>query len=240
MQGSSSRRAASLVSRAGHRLRTVFRCIFVLHCIEVVVFALQGDLLSAVDFTDAEAEANDRRVTIVSWSQSAFRILVVVPFFLRWAYLVQSETCRRFLNCKYYPGWTCWSFFVPFANLFIPYRALKQVRDRFGVRGQGYFDLWWLSFLFSGVLSAMGRRQMLRAQYLGTLDDMVSANMLFIISSALAALSAWLAVSVVRSMTDAVVAFDDAQGAAAASDDSSLGPGGSSLMDEEGSGKYEA
>jgi hypothetical protein len=231
---------AKLVERSGSRLKKAFLCTLVLLCMECLAYVLQGVLLSSAHISAADAETNDLRVLTAVGSQVVFQLFVLVPLFLRWTYLIQKENRRLFPSSQYSPAWTCWSFFVPFANLVVPYRALKETRSSFGVAGHDAFRTWWLAFLISGFLSSVGRRAMTNAQFFGTVDDLVAANWWFIFSSAIGAFSAWLAIKVVGGTTGAVVAM------AGTHDSASLSLGADQYLqagpftDDEGSGKYEA
>jgi len=68
-------------------------------------------------------------------------------------------TPRRNLN--YSPGWAVGSFFVPFANLVIPYRALKELwqnsipgdENFFGeISPPSWFPLWWGFWVVSNIV----------------------------------------------------------------------------------------
>ena len=64
-------------------------------------------------------------------------------------------------NIAYSPGWAVGSFFVPFVNLIIPYRAVKELWEK-SLQGPSYFTtdspgaifpLWWLFWLLGNFLS---------------------------------------------------------------------------------------
>lgn len=237
LSGANGEPIGPLVARASRRLKIAFFVILVLLSAEAISFESLGDMLAADDFTDSELETKDQRVALVSRTQEFFRLLVLVPLFLRWAYLIQKENRRLFPSSKYGPAWTCWSFFVPFVNFIVPFKALKQVRTNFQVLGHGAYRLWWLTFLGSGFLTAAGNRVWRQAT---SFAEVLDANRLYVFGSTAGALSAWLAIKVVGGMTDAVVSFTGSRGQASFSHEEGLGSHGGPLTHKESSGKYEA
>ena len=64
-------------------------------------------------------------------------------------------------NIGYSPGWAVGSFFVPFVNLVVPYRAVKELWEK-SLQGPSYltsnssssmFPLWWLFWLLANFAS---------------------------------------------------------------------------------------
>jgi len=90
--------------------------------------------------------------------------IVTVVFFLMWLYrsygnLPSFGTPSR--NISYSAGWAVGSFFIPFVNLLVPYRAVKELwrnsaaTDAFLVSDSppAWFPLWWLFWLLSNFAS---------------------------------------------------------------------------------------
>jgi len=82
-----------------------------------------------------------------------------VVFFLLWLYR-SCDNLRAFgaRHLNYSPGWAVGSFFVPFANLVVPYRAVKEVWQNSVPPGEtflsvptppAWFPTWWAFWLFS-------------------------------------------------------------------------------------------
>ena len=92
--------------------------------------------------------------------------LATVVFFLIWLYRAYNNL-RAFSgrSLNYSPGWAVGSFFIPFANLVIPYRAVKEVWQKSGPPDEAFlsepsppawFPTWWTFWLlasFAGNLS---------------------------------------------------------------------------------------
>jgi hypothetical protein len=65
----------------------------------------------------------------------------------------------------YSPGWAVGSFFVPFANLVIPYRAIKELWENsqpaegsFFTNPPAWFPIWWTFWLLSNFASNISFR----------------------------------------------------------------------------------
>src|SRR5918997_1098797 len=79
--------------------------------------------------TAEAAETNDLRQWAVALIHLAVRIALVVAFLL-WLHRA-SKNLAALGNPKsrieYTPGWAVGWFFIPFANLVMPYRAVREV-----------------------------------------------------------------------------------------------------------------
>ena len=85
-----------------------------------------GQYASTANLT-ADAEANDLRQSIVGISQLVVVVLAVI-FIGRWIYYSGKNV--RLLGAsamKITPGWAVGWYFVPFANLWKPYQAMKEI-----------------------------------------------------------------------------------------------------------------
>jgi len=86
--------------------------------------------------------------------------VTTVVFFSIWLYRAADnvrafDTWRRL---KHSPGWAVGSFFIPFLNLVVPYRAVKEVWQESGPPGErhlsatnppAFFPVWWLFWLLA-------------------------------------------------------------------------------------------
>jgi len=132
--------------------------------------------------------------------------LTTVVFFLVWLYRasnnVQAIDPSRGLN--YSPGLAVGSFFIPFANLVIPYRAVKEVWQRSGPpedallsepSAPAVFPIWWFFWLLASFAGNISIRMSFTEN-----ADATTATMISIVASALsivAAVFAYLVVSAI-------------------------------------------
>lgn len=99
------------------------------------------------------------------------------------------------------PGWCVGSFFVPFANLVVPYRGVREIYDAsdpgpHGVAGvrrpPGWvLPLWWGTWIGAGLLGNVGAR----------LDDPGALLAVSLVGSALLAIAGFTAVLIVNAIT---------------------------------------
>lgn len=137
------------------------------------VLSVGSILLSALQFIFprlalAEEEINEPELIVfgllvlgVGLIEIAVYIATVVAF-LMWLYRsyenLPSFGAHR-NSIQYSSGWAVGSFFVPFANLVVPYRAIKELWSKsvpnrlemFSEPGPpSFFPLWWAAWLLSG------------------------------------------------------------------------------------------
>ena len=105
-------------------------------------------------------------IFLIALLELIFYVTTVV-FFCVWLYRA-SDNLRAFnpwSRPNYSPGWAVGSFFVPFVNLVVPYRAVKEVWQKSGPPDElllsepgppASFPVWWLFWLlasFAGNIS---------------------------------------------------------------------------------------
>lgn len=105
------------------------------------------------------------------------------------------------------PGWAVGWFFVPFANLVMPYTALKQCwksshEPEGDIAGPvpGFFGWWWAAWLLSNVTGNVVMRMHTGAE---TVDDVRMAYIAELVTSPLPAVSAVLFAKVISGISKA-------------------------------------
>ena len=108
-------------------------------------------------------------LVLVMFLLAVFEFIVYVTtvvFFLMWLYRA-ANNLRAFdpwVRPTYSPGWAVGYFFIPFINLVVPYRAVKEVWQKSALPDEvnldpsppATFPLWWMFWLlacFSGNIS---------------------------------------------------------------------------------------
>ena len=103
---------------------------FILGAVVTVLafFSSIGQLmLLARDFTDAEADSNDLRETLISGVVIVVALATMLIFSV-WIYRAAANV--RALGARgvtITPGWAVGWFFVPIANLFMTFRAMREI-----------------------------------------------------------------------------------------------------------------
>ena len=129
--------------------------------------------------------------------------VTTVVFFLMWLYRAYNNL-RAFnpsRRLNYSPGWAVGSFFIPFANLVVPYRAVKELWQKSGPPDEAFlsepgppalFPIWWLFWL----LSAFAGNISMRASFNENVPER-TATMISMVASALSIVAAVFAYLVV-------------------------------------------
>lgn len=90
--------------------------------------------------------------------------LATVVVFLMWLYRAYGNLPvfgNPVSSLSYSPGWAVGSFFVPFVNLVVPYRAVRELwqkSERFGITlssqsPPAFFPLWWGFWIVANVVN---------------------------------------------------------------------------------------
>lgn len=132
-----------------------------------------------------------------------FIYLVTIVFFLMWLYR-SYDNVRKFNpwnRTTYSPGFAVGSFFIPFMNLVVPYRIVKEIWQKSGLPEEvqlaepsppGVFPAWWLFWLLAGFTNNLS----MRVSFNERLENSGVA-ILSIVASALSVLAAIFAYLVV-------------------------------------------
>ena len=121
------------------------------------------------------AEENDARVQVIS---AVYFFVLVLSYFVIGYWLVQANKTNRLLGGRelhFSPASTVWWHFVPFANLLMPYRTVKEIyltsdgsnwsiTDIKAASMPGFFPLWWFTWLVGNAVSQISFRLLRRME----------------------------------------------------------------------------
>lgn len=125
--------------------------------------------------------------------------LATVVLFLMWLYRAYGNlpAFNPWYRPNYSRGWALGSFFIPFVNLVVPYRAVKETWQKSGPPDEAllsepgppaYFPIWWLFWLlasFAGNISLRVSFNESVAESTATIISMI-ASALFIVAAVFA------------------------------------------------------
>lgn len=139
---------------------------------------LQLQLLSG-SFTPEEGAANDAREQAIAGLLVLFHIATCIVFG-RWIYLAHRNLpALGATQLKYRPGWAVGSFFVPFVNLLVPYRAMRDLIVASESPTQWRFTdappwviVWWLLWLATAMMDNYTLRASLGAKSIEQLQNL--------------------------------------------------------------------
>lgn len=131
--------------------------------------------------------------------------LVTVVVFLMWLYRAHENLASFGIpshQIQYSSAWAVGSFFVPFANLIIPYGAIKELWQKSvpnsasmlsALSPPAFFSLWWLFWIISNIAHQIYFRLSLREEVATDAVEIIGA-----VAGVLGTVAALLAVKVVR------------------------------------------
>jgi hypothetical protein len=161
-------------------LDVVLQVLYVVSSVSVIGY--MGDLLSgsvvvndkSPDFSPAE---------IVQLIVALLSTLVTVSlYFMIGRWIFRAAWNVRHLGAKrleYTPGWSVGWYFVPFANLVIPFRAMREIwlashePTRWRETSVGTLTLWWTLWLAGNIIGNISFRMSMGAD---TLEEMIRAE----------------------------------------------------------------
>ncbi|MCB1381323.1 MAG: DUF4328 domain-containing protein [Alphaproteobacteria bacterium] len=165
--------------------------------------------LSGLDAQQA-AEQSDNIVAIFGLAEVAVSI---IAFIVNGVWIYRASSNARAIDPwegRIRPGWAIGWFFIPIANLWMPYRAMKQTwRTAHGLPHDsdtplpGWFLFWWLLWLFSDITGNISIRMTTSAEVIQTY---ILADYFTLASSLTALPCAWL---FMRLMREASAGLDD-------------------------------
>jgi len=154
--------------------------------IAIVSGYMQLEVLQAMDLgafesqeaMEAAAEANDTREQIVSILQLLVFITAGV-LSLKWIHRACFNARVGAKYMEFTPGWAVGWYFIPFANFWKPYQAMKEIWENTAVQanksmteGGWLLGCWWTFWIVSNIVANAAFRMSLRADTIDELSSM--------------------------------------------------------------------
>ena len=153
--------------------------------------------LYSEDVYDVLAEKNDSRVAIVN---GLYSIFLFSSFFLIGRWFFVSAILNHLLGIKELnisPRWSVGWYFIPFANLVMPYRSLKETfkasfnsEEWQNNRVPYDFPIWWATFLIGNGLSNVSLRMYLKLGEIYTHEQLNQISYIDIVADILLIINA--------------------------------------------------
>jgi Domain of unknown function (DUF4328) len=153
----------------------------------------------------AAGEANDTRQRIVGLCQVAIFIVSGIAI-LRWIHRANGNARRLgAVGMQFTPGWSVGWYFIPIANLWKPYQAMKEIwqasaspGDWVGQRVPTLLPTWWAIWLVANVLGNASSRLSLSADGIG---ELLVGNIVTLLSDVSGILLALIFLAIVKRIT---------------------------------------
>ncbi|MEK0336566.1 MAG: DUF4328 domain-containing protein [Nitrosopumilus sp.] len=145
---------------------------------------MEMNLLSG-SFSQAEAESNDARQQVIGLLYLVAFVVTGIAF-LKWIYRANSN-CRGFdaQGMEFTPGWSIGWYFIPIANLWKPYQAMKEIwkvsknpSNWQNETGSPLLGWWWALWLLSGFFGQLILRMSLRADTVSSLQASTTVSII--------------------------------------------------------------
>jgi len=143
-------------------------------------------LLSAAkgNITTDEATSNDLRQRIVGISELLVHIIVIV-YFIMWFRRAYFNLHSLGFYLRYTEGWAAGAWFVPFMNLYAPFKIMKEIWDNTQMRAQQgsentvlkpstLLGVWWFLWIVTNVAGNIYTRLALRGEQ--DISGLISLN----------------------------------------------------------------
>ncbi|HEU5116180.1 MAG TPA: DUF4328 domain-containing protein, partial [Isosphaeraceae bacterium] len=160
-QPASPKKPGALTFQKNPQTLTAFLILMLWASLAFEVLSLFGDYaqlrLISGPFTEAEAEANDNRQSLIGVGYLVVFLVTAITF-LKWIYRANLNS-RGFgaQNMQFSPRGAVGYYFVPFVNLVRPYQAMKEIwQISHGPShwqanpGSALLGWWWALWLISG------------------------------------------------------------------------------------------
>lgn len=169
-------------------------------------YSLLQTMASGGDYTMAQAESNDTRQMLIGLLQVVVYIVCAV-FFIQWFRRAYYNLHMVFSDLSNGEGWAAGAWFVPIANLYLPYQIMKELYRKTDLALKhnmtGYTSAidvaivgwWWALWIINNIVANVATRISLRAE---SIDELLSSTILDMVSSVISVPAAFLAIKVIK------------------------------------------
>lgn len=117
-----------------------------------------GELNGDISLANPDASPMDQLYLVALYANAAIALITVIIFAM-WIYRAAANVvAARVPGFSYTPGWAVGWYFIPIANLFKPFSAMRQIwnashgeRDRQLNHTSGLLALWWGCWILSSI-----------------------------------------------------------------------------------------
>ena len=166
------------------------------------------ELIGVIDLAALDPDPLTLAYTFVLLAHTAIFFVSVVAVSM-WIYRAHANLHESGIeDLNFSPGWAVGWYFIPIANLFKPFQAMRElwteshsVSDSYAAEAPGNLGLWWGTWIIGNIVANVSMRMTL----MGDGSNMQVAIGLGAISSVFLIVSAWQLLQIVRDVTAAQV-----------------------------------
>jgi hypothetical protein len=168
-------------------------------------------LLRATDgnITPDEANSNDLRQRIIGISELLLHIVLIV-YFIMWFRRAYFNLHSLGFYLRYTEGWAAGAWFVPFMNLYAPFKIMREIWDNTQMRAQqGSEDIvlkpstlvgvWWFLWIVTNIAGNIYSRLELQGEH--TISDLISLNTTSIVLNVIDLANVFLIITIIHQVS---------------------------------------
>jgi hypothetical protein len=171
----------------------------------VLPFSVMATAAEIMGWVDIETETPDIRSMVAVIVMIITLIIMIVTTVLVAMWIYRAHAILKFTRAEgptMDPTWAVGWYFIPIANLFKPYDAMRQLWTRSGTdavtgQGRGILNVWWGSWI---VASILGNASALPSS---SPDILRLTPMLAMISDGMMMLAGWSLTRIIAAITEA-------------------------------------
>lgn len=174
-------------SQRAKNVITVFWVFFGLTIVSIGSSVLEHNLLLRAangNIAIDEANSNDLRQRIVGIAQLMIHIVTIV-YFIMWFRRAYFNLHALNFYLRYTEGWAAGAWFVPFMNLYAPFKIMKEIWDNTQIRAQQgsenteikpstLLGVWWFLWIVTNIAGNIYSRMAFRGDQ--SISDLISLN----------------------------------------------------------------
>jgi hypothetical protein len=170
--------------------------------------SLLSDAASGRNITTEAAEWNDSREALIALVKFLSYLVTAIGFLMWFHRAHRNLPALGAKNLEFTPGWAVGGFFVPFLNLFRPYKVAVEIwkgsSPEVGVSdgvsweyaaSSPLLGFWWGLWIISNILGQLVLRLSVGAK---ELDDLIALTWLSVVADVASIIAALLAIAVVK------------------------------------------
>jgi hypothetical protein len=189
------------------RTRTVRLVLFAYIGLSLAdILMVLGEIAGLIDTTAPALSPLDWIASLVYLSYVVVLIAAVV-LISRWIYRAHANLRAADVpGLQFTPGWAVGWYFIPIANLFKPFQAMRELwsgslaqNDSYGQEADSRLTTWWGAWIIGNIVSNTGTRIGL----LAGADAWITGKVLDIASSAILIVASWFLLQIVETVSAA-------------------------------------
>jgi hypothetical protein len=129
-----------------------------------------GEFLESSGAIDLDALYLDPLSTLFAFVSLGYFVVLLVSIVLvaMWIYRAHANLRAAGMDVEFTPGWAVGWYFIPIANLFKPFQAMRELWNSsrmlptdFGGQAPSDVKVWWACYIVGNILSTVGMRMTL-------------------------------------------------------------------------------